>query len=158
MAQRKRRDGQPTTEEMPQGEGAEALTIDWAKVGGHTPGGVDERQADARADSAPPGGAAAEGDGEQLAKANEYGQADAKASIAFIGEQRQIIADASMKIASEMKSIEKRGGSRAGVQFALRILKQDPVKARKELEAIDKMRDWFITPMLAEAESGGSEG
>lgn len=106
--------------------------------------------------STAPEGSSAGGDGEKLA--NSYGHDDAKQSIAFINEQRQIISDASLKIASEMKSIEKRGGNRSAIQYAMRLLNQDATKTRKELKAIDQMREWFIAPMLAEAASGGSEG
>lgn len=85
---------------------------------------------------------------------NAYGHEDAKASIEFIKEQRQIISDASLKIAGEMKSIEKRGGNRQGIQFALRMMGQDINKTRKELEAMDQVRAWFLEPLLKDAEKG----
>ena len=97
-------------------------------------------------------------DGEQLA--NGYDKDAAKESVAFISEQRQIIADASMKIAAEMKSIEKRGGNRQAIQFAMRMMKQDATKTRAELEAMDEVREWLIAPMLKAAAdaAGSSEG
>jgi len=156
---RRRRDGEPTVEQMQQqngdDDGVTKLVFPPGDGGVSPPdvaGEVAERQAAATADSAP-----AIGSGPRLE--NGYTKADADATIAFILEQKQIIADASMKIASEMKSVVKRGGQPAGVQYAIRMLGMDRSKARRESAAIAQYNEWFVKPFIekSEDEDAGEE-
>lgn len=94
--------------------------------------------------------------GPQLA--NDRNLEKAKSFIARIGEQKQLMADAAMEIASLMKAAEEAGGNKVAIKFAMRAMKQDVSKTRAELDAMDQVREWFIRPIIEAAEAAGSEG
>lgn len=168
-AARRRRDAQPTAEDLQQrGEGGdEALTIDWQTVGGTTPGRPDallpddvaDRQAEAVADSAPVAGAGAPtaADAEKL-KSDSYTYEEAKADMARLGE----LDTEQQKINRERSSIysrmEKRGTNKAVFRSLVALGKKSAATIQAEEEERQKLFGWMIAPKIAEAADAGSEG
>ncbi len=155
MAQRKRRDGQPTAEELARQAGGDDSDIPLLPPGD----GVEERQAEARADSAPPGGApAASSGGEQLA--NGLTKASALARMARVRDLNQQISNLQMELAGEYKSIEKEGGDRTAFKWAYKLRYGAPSQSSVQLEAFKQYCEWMVEPELerAAAELASSEG
>lgn len=156
---RVRRDGQPTVEELARRAGGDDSDIPLLPPGDDPPGGVDERQADARADSAPPGGAtAASSDGEQLS--NGHDKATAMADMAEVRELNQQISNLQMKVAGVYKRIEKSGGDRTAFKWAYKLRYGAPAQSSVQLEAFKTYCEWMVEPELekASAELASSEG
>lgn len=168
MRERSRRDGQPTAEELKQrGEsgGDESLAIDWAKVGGETPGqpladAVEERQAEARADSAPVGGAGAPTEPPGDDGANRLARLqivrDKFTRLDEIAAEKKVLSDEEEDIRS---SLEKESGFQRTAVSAVRKIKSlgSAAAMKKHIENRDELEAIFIKPILEEAEAGQAD-